>query len=110
MGRKNGVCLGRCMCWRNHGGKQVICKKFNLSAVSGILGHFKSEFGKKRYVVIFPITRSGRVQKSETAFLLYPVIKRPKKEKRKYFFSFRELFQFLPEKMIRKCFGGNEKE
>ena len=63
MGRKNGVCLGRCMCWRNHGGKQVICKKLNLSAVSGILGHFKSEFGKKRYVVIFPITRSGRVQK-----------------------------------------------
>ena len=65
MGRKNGVCLGRCMCWRNHGGKQVICKKLNLSAVSGILGHFKSEFGKKRYVVIFPITRSGRVQKSQ---------------------------------------------
>ena len=65
MGRKNGVCLGRCMCWRNHGRKQVICKKLNLSAVSGILGHFKSEFGKKRYVVIFPITRSGRVQKSK---------------------------------------------
>ena len=73
MGRKNGVCLGRCMCWRNHGGKQVICKKLNLSAVSGILGHFKSEFGKKRYVVIFPITRSGRVQKSQ----------KKKKEKKK---------------------------
>ena len=65
MGRKNGVCLVRCMCWRNHGGKQVICKKLNLSALSGILGHFKSEFGKKRKVVIFPITRSGRVQKSQ---------------------------------------------
>ena len=59
------MCLGRCMCWRNHGGKQVICKKLNLSAVSGILGHLKSEFGKKMYVVIFPITRSGRVQKSK---------------------------------------------
>ena len=27
MGRKNGVCVGRCMCPRNHGGKKVICKK-----------------------------------------------------------------------------------
>ena len=27
MGRKNGVCLGRCMCSRNHGLKKVICKK-----------------------------------------------------------------------------------
>ena len=27
MGRKNGVCVGRCMCSRNHGGKKVICKK-----------------------------------------------------------------------------------
>ena len=57
--------LGRCMCWRNHGEKKVICKQLNLSALSGILGHFKSEFRKKREVVIFPITRSGRVQKSE---------------------------------------------
>ena len=42
------MCLGRCMCWRNHGGKKVICKKLNFSALSGILGHFKSEFGKKK--------------------------------------------------------------
>ena len=48
MGRKNGVCLGRCMCWGNHGGKIVNCKKLNLSALSGILGHIKSELGKKR--------------------------------------------------------------
>ena len=47
IGRKNGVCLVRCMCWRNHGGKQVICKKLNLSELSGILGHVESEFGKK---------------------------------------------------------------
>ena len=47
MGRKNGVCLVRCMCWRKYGGKQVICKKLNLSALSGILGHFESEFRKK---------------------------------------------------------------
>ena len=26
MGRKDGVCVGRCMCSRNHGGKKVICK------------------------------------------------------------------------------------
>ena len=40
--------MGRCMCPRNHGGKKVIFKKRNLSALSGILGHFKSEFRKKR--------------------------------------------------------------
>ena len=44
MSRKNGVCVGRCMCSRNHGGKKVICEKWKLSALSGILGHFKSEF------------------------------------------------------------------
>ena len=27
MGRKDLVCVGRCMCSRNHGGKKVICKK-----------------------------------------------------------------------------------
>ena len=27
MCRKNGVCVGRCMCTRIHGGKKVICKK-----------------------------------------------------------------------------------
>ena len=27
MCRKNGVCLGRCMCTRIHGGKKVIFKK-----------------------------------------------------------------------------------
>ena len=37
----------------------------NLSVLSGILGHFKSEFRKERYLVIFPITRSGRMQKTE---------------------------------------------
>ena len=48
MGRKNGVCVGRCMCPRNQGGKKVIRKKRNLSALIGILGHFKSEFRKKK--------------------------------------------------------------
>ena len=27
MCRKNGVCVGRCMCPRNNSGKKVICKK-----------------------------------------------------------------------------------
>ena len=27
MCRKNGVCMGRCMCTRIRGGKKVICKK-----------------------------------------------------------------------------------
>ena len=48
MGRKDGVCGGRCMCSRNHGGKKVICKKRNFSAFSGSFGHFKSEFRKKK--------------------------------------------------------------
>ena len=56
------------------------------------LGHFKSEFRKKKKVVIFPITRSGRVEKSQKkkkkkffkrtfslALFLFPVIKRGKK-------------------------------
>ena len=38
----------RCMCTRIHGGKKVICKKWNLSALSGILGHFKSKFRIKK--------------------------------------------------------------
>ena len=42
------MCVGRCKCPHNHGGKKVICKKLNFGALSGILGHFKSEFRKKR--------------------------------------------------------------
>ena len=38
----------RCMCTLIHGGKKVFCKKGNLSALSGIFGHFKSEFRKKK--------------------------------------------------------------
>ena len=57
--------MGRCMCSHIHGGKKVISKKRNLSALSGILGHFKAEFRKKRKVVNFPITSSGRVEKSQ---------------------------------------------
>ena len=40
--------MGRCMCSRDHGGKKVICKICNLSALSGCFGHFKSEFQKKK--------------------------------------------------------------
>ena len=57
--------MRRCICSRNQGGKKVICKKWDLSALSDIFGHFKSEFREKRYVVIFPITRRGRVEKSK---------------------------------------------
>ena len=46
--------MGRCMCPRNHSGKKVICKKRNLSALSGILGHFKSEFRIKKVGGNFP--------------------------------------------------------
>ena len=83
--------MSRCICPRNHGEKKEICKKRNLSALSGILGHFKSKFRKKREVVIFPITRSGRVKKSpkkkknfftrtfSLVVFLFPVIKNEKK-------------------------------
>ena len=40
--------MGRCMCTPIHGGKKVFCKTLNLSALSGILGHFKSKFRKKK--------------------------------------------------------------
>ena len=52
--RKNGVCAGRCMCPRNHSGKKVIRKKRNLSALNGILGHFKAGFRKKKVSGNFP--------------------------------------------------------
>ena len=48
MGRKNGVCVGRWCVRVITAEKKVICKKWNLSALSGILGHFKSEFRKKK--------------------------------------------------------------
>ena len=44
---------------------------------------------------IFPIKRSGRVEKS---------LKKKKKKKKVF------LVVSLPEKMIRKCFGGKEKK
>ena len=40
--------MGRCMCPRNHSRKKVISKKMKLSALSGILGNFKSEFRIKK--------------------------------------------------------------
>ena len=53
-------------------------------------------------MVIFPITTSGKVKKS------------PKKKKKNFFSAFGSFLPFLvvsfPEKMIRKCFGGKEKE
>ena len=49
------MCLGRCMCPRNQSAKKVICKKVNLSELSGIFGHFKSEFRKKKVGGNFPI-------------------------------------------------------
>ena len=36
MGPKNRMCVGRCMCLRKHGGKKVICKKWNFRALSRI--------------------------------------------------------------------------
>ena len=47
MGRKNGVCLGRCMCSRNHGGNKVICKKMKLKRVAAFSGTLSLNFEKK---------------------------------------------------------------
>ena len=57
--------MGRCMCSPNLGGRKVIEKKRNLRTLSGILGQFKLEFRKKRYVVNLMSTRCGRMQKSK---------------------------------------------
>ena len=57
--------MGRCMCTRIHGGKKVICKKLNLSALSGILGHFKSEFRKKKENGNFSDYEQRWVEKSQ---------------------------------------------
>ena len=92
------MCLGRCMCWRNDGGKKVICKKLNLSALSGILGHFKSEFGKKKVSGNFFRLRGAvgcrKVKKKKKNFyktfslpvFLFPVIKRGEKVSGLFFF------------------------
>ena len=48
------MCVGRCMCSRNHRGKKVIKKKRNLRTLSGSFGHFKSEFPKKKVSGNFP--------------------------------------------------------
>ena len=62
--------MGRCMCPRNHGGKKVICKKLNLSALSGI-------FGEREHV----------------KYIM---------KKKKFFFSFRELFNYFWWLVCRK--------
>ena len=65
-----------------------------MSALIVILGHFKSEFRKKKVSGIFPITRSGRMQKRKKkkkkkknsygtislAIFLFPMIKRAEKK------------------------------
>ena len=43
-----GLCVGRGCVRVITVEKKVICKKLNLSALSGILGHFKLEFRKKK--------------------------------------------------------------
>ena len=58
--------MGRCMCSRNHGGKKGNLKKHETCApLASVLGTLSRNLEKKGKVVIFPITRSGRVQKSQ---------------------------------------------
>ena len=77
--------MGRCMCPRNNGGKKVISKIRNLSALSGNLGHFKSEFQKKGKWYFFRIRGAVGCKK----------VKKKKKEKRKIFHGTFSLEVFL---------------
>ena len=66
--------MGRCICSRNQGGKKLITKNETCAPLAAVLGTLSRNFEKKRYVVIFPITRSGRMQK----------VKQKKKKKKQF--------------------------
>ena len=70
--------------------KTYIEKNETCLPLSAVFGTMSRNFEKKRYVVIFPITRSGRMQKNKKkkknfygtfffADILFPVIKRGKR-------------------------------
>ena len=48
MGRKDGVCVGRCMCSRNYGGKKVFVKNETSARLAAVLGTLSRNFEKKR--------------------------------------------------------------
>ena len=111
-----------CVCSRDHGGKNVICKKWNLSALSGIFEHFFLGISEKKVIGNFFRLRGAVGRKSKKkkkkfswtffrAVFLFVVLKRVEKvnsfrfcdqrrekmwnkilKKKKVFFPFRELF------------------
>ena len=134
-----------CVCSRDHGGKNVICKKWNLIALSGIFEHFFLGISEKKvsgnlFRLRGAVGRKSKKKKKNfhtqlifRAFFLFVVLKRMEKvnsfrfcdqrrgkirnknfKKKKSIFPLQGAFSLifvgnLPEKIIRKFFGGKEK-
>ena len=79
-----------CVCSRDHGGKNVICKKWNLSALSGIFEHFFLGISEKKV--------------SGNFFRLRGAVGRKKLKKKKKFLwtFFRAVFLFVVLKRVEK--------
>ena len=77
------------MCSRDHGGKNVICKKLNLSALSGIFEHFFLGISEKKV--------------SGNFFRLRGAVGRKKLKKKKISWTFfRAVFLFVVLKRVEK--------
>ena len=79
-----------CVCSRDHGGKNVICKKWNLSALSGIFEHFFLGISEKKVGGNF--------------FRLRGAVGRKSKKKKKNFYGrfLRAVFLFVVLKRVEK--------
>ena len=78
------------MCSRDHGGKNVICKKSNLIALSGIFEHFFLGILEKKVSGNFFRLRAAEGRKS-------------KKKKKKFSWTFfRAVFLFVVLKRVEK--------
>ena len=78
-----------CVCSRDHGGKNVICKKWNFSALSGIFEHFFLGISEKKV--------------SGNFFRLRVAVGRKNKKKKKFSWTFlRAVFLFVVLKRVEK--------
>ena len=79
-----------CVCSRDDGGKNVICKKWNLSALSGIFEHFFLGISEKKVSGNFFRLRGAVGRKSK------------KKKKKISWTFFRAVFLFVVLKRVEK--------
>ena len=78
-----------CVCSRDHGGKNVICKNGNLSALSGMFEHFFLGISEKKV--------------SGNFFRLRGAVGRKSKKKKKILWTFfRAVFLFVVLKRVEK--------